>query len=322
MEHNIFRYPYETYEKKQDQVSIYSTRDAEEEMLFVARQIERLVSKEGYRYMDMAVVTGDIETYNTFAEGIFTKAKIPCFIDYKKKILGNPFAELIRSAISIIIEDFSYESVFRYLRSGLSQISIDDIDVFNNYVKATGIRGAKKYQEAFERIYRSKEEIDLDKINSIREQILFEIGPLYEVLKDKKSNVKDYTRALYELGVRLDVEEKLDKFRIQFEENNMLSIAKEYQQIYGIVMDLYDQIVLLLGNDLISPKEFSEIIETGLEEAKVGLVPVGVDEVIGDTQRTRLKDIKVLFLLGLMKGLFQEHLLVEEFFRIVKGTFG
>ena len=102
LEHNIFRYPYETYEKKQDQVSIYSTRDAEEEMLFVARQIERLVSKEGYRYMDMAVVTGDIETYNTFAEGIFTKAKIPCFIDYKKKILGNPFAELIRSLFQLL----------------------------------------------------------------------------------------------------------------------------------------------------------------------------------------------------------------------------
>ena len=84
----------------------------------------------------------------------------------------------------------------------------------------------------------------------------------------------------------------------------MLSIAKEYQQIYGIVMDLYDQIVLLLGNDLISPKEFSEIIETGLEEAKVGLVPVGVDEVvIGDTQRTRLKDIKVLFFVGVNEGL-------------------
>ena len=84
----------------------------------------------------------------------------------------------------------------------------------------------------------------------------------------------------------------------------MISLAKEYEQIYGIVMELYDQIVLLLGSEYISPKEFSEIIETGLTEAKVGVVPPGVDEVvIGDTQRTRLKDIKVLFFVGVNEGL-------------------
>ena len=84
----------------------------------------------------------------------------------------------------------------------------------------------------------------------------------------------------------------------------MISLAKEYEQIYRIVMELYDQIVLLLGSEHISPKEFSEIIETGLSEAKVGVVPPGVDEVvIGDTQRTRLKDIKVLFFVGVNEGL-------------------
>ncbi len=304
LEANLFRYPYMPYYEEQDEIKIYSTKDAEEEMLFVAGQIEKLVSCGQYRYRDIAVVTGDIEAYNTFARGIFTRAKIPCFIDYKKKILGNPFAEFLRSAIAIVEEDYSYESVFRYLRTGLSDITREDIDLFNNYVMATGVRGNKRYQEPFKRIYRSKDEIDLQGINRVREQLVDEIGPLYKVLKDKDKDVKDYTRALYELGVRLDVEEKLLGFCNNFQEDNMSSLAKEYEQIYGIVMDLYDQIVLLLGSEHIRLKEFSEIIETGLTEAKVGLIPPGVDElVIGDIQRTRLKDVKVLFFVGINEGL-------------------
>ena len=145
-------------------------------MLFVVRQIEKLVRQGDYQYRDIAVVTGDIETYNTFARGIFTKAKIPCFIDYKKKILANPFAEFLRSAIAIAVENYSYESVFRYLRTGLSDISKEDIDVFNNYVMATGLRGNKKYQEEFTRKYRSNDEIDLQRINNIRVQLLEEVG--------------------------------------------------------------------------------------------------------------------------------------------------
>ena len=154
LEANLFRYPYKAYDEDQDEVGIYSIKDAEEEMHFVVRQIEKLVRQGDYQYRDIAVVTGDIETYNTFARGIFTKARIPCFIDYKKKILANPFAEFLRSAIAIAVENYSYESVFRYLRTGLSDISKEDIDVFNNYVMATGLRGNKKYQEEFTRKYK------------------------------------------------------------------------------------------------------------------------------------------------------------------------
>lgn len=304
LEHNLFRYPYKAYEKDQDEISIHSAKNPEREIAFVVREIKRLVREEGYRYSDIAVVTGDIERYGRLAKYYFAQAEIPCFIDYKKEILGNPLAVFLRSATQIVTEDYSYESVFGYLRSGLSDIPQDEVDLLEDYVLAMGIRGSKRYLEPFTRTFGRKKPIDLSKINSIRQKLVDEVHPLYEVLKDRDKNVRDYTEALYELGIRLNIEEKLEKLSDCFKELDLPLLSKEYEQIYRIVMDLYDQIVLLLGSEYITLKEFSEILETGLIEAKVGLIPPGMDEVvIGDTERTRLKDIRALFFVGVNEGI-------------------
>ncbi|NLY49243.1 MAG: helicase-exonuclease AddAB subunit AddB [Clostridiales bacterium] len=304
LEKNLFRYPYEVYENEQDEIRVYGAANPETEIAYVVREIKRLVRDEGYRYRDIAVVTGDIERYGRIAKYRFKQADIPCFIDYKKEILSNPFAVFIRSAAQIAADDYSYEAVFGYLRSGFSDISQDDADILENYVIAMGIMGAKRYLEPFKKTYGRKKPVDLDRLNLIREKLVEEVHPLYEVLKDRDKKVKDYVRALYDLGIRLNVWEKLEEWKNSFKEQDQPLMVKEYEQIYRIVMDIYDQIVLLLGDEHISLKEFTEVLETGLTEARVGLIPPGMDEiVIGDTQRTRLKDIRALFFIGVNEGI-------------------
>ncbi|HWT73795.1 MAG TPA: helicase-exonuclease AddAB subunit AddB [Mobilitalea sp.] len=304
LEQNLFRYPYHTFHGAQEDISIYATKDANAEVAFVAREINRLVREEGYRYQEIAVVSGDIKEYGRIARRSFDLAHIPCFIDYKKDILNNPFVELLRSAVTVVSEDFSYEGVFRYLRTGLTNLAAEDIDLLENYVLATGIRGFKRWSQPFARRHKSREAIQFDRMNVIREQFLEGIAPFYTVLKDKEKTLKDYTTALYELGVRLEIEDKLEAYRMRFIEENQPLIAKEFEQVYRIVMDLYDQMVLLLGDEHCTLKEFGEILDTGFVEVKVGLIPPGVDEVVvGDTERTRLKDIKVLFFIGVNEGI-------------------
>lgn len=304
LENNLFRYPYKCFNDCQNEISLHAARDAEGEVNFVVREIRRLVMEEGYRYRDIAIVTGDMDMYGRIIKRRLSRAGIPCFIDYKKEILDNPFAELIRAAIAITAEDFSYESVMRYLRTGLSDIPREDADLLENYIIATGLRGNKRYREAFTRQYRSRVAASLETLNMIREKLLGEILPLYEVLKDREKTVVDYIRALYDFGIRLDIERKLKLLRDSFTAEGMLLEAKEYEQVYRIIMDLYDQTVLLLGMEHLSLKEFAEIVDTGLMEARVGLIPPGIDEIVaGDTQRTRLKDIRALFLIGANEGI-------------------
>jgi ATP-dependent helicase/nuclease subunit B len=304
LEHNLFRFPYQPYTDEQQDISIHVAKDTNSEVDFITREIKRLVREKGYRYQDIAIVSGNVEEYGRIAKRSFDQAGIPCFVDYKKDILNNPFVELLRSAVTIVSEDYSYEGVFRFLRTGLTDIDEEDIDLLENYVLATGIRGNRRWNEPFTRSYKSREPLDLDRINQARANLVEIIGPLYEVLKDKERTLRDYTAALYELGVRLKVEHRLEQYRERFAEERQSLKAKEFEQVYSIIMALYDQMVLLLGMEHCSLKEFVEILDTGFVEVKVGLIPPGVDEVvIGDTERTRLKDIKVLFFAGVNEGI-------------------
>jgi ATP-dependent helicase/nuclease subunit B len=90
---------------------------------------------------------------------------------------------------------------------------------------------------------------------------------------------------------------------VQFRAAGDLPRAKEYSQIYAVVIDLLDQIHGLLAEEEMDLKEFSEILDSGLMEISVGTIPQNVDRiVVGDIERTRLKPVKVLFFLGINDG--------------------
>ncbi len=308
LEAGIFRYPAKAYQEEQRSISIHAARDIKQEVAFVIQEIKKLVREENYRYQDIAVVTGDIASYGRELGWRFDKAGIPCFIDNKRKVLSNPFVELIRSALDIIRNNFDYESVFRYLRCGLSNFSGTDVDVLENYVVALGIRGYGKWHSDWTRTYRGQKEGELTRINELRQAFCEEIKPLYEVLSDRSKNVREYTAALYEFGARMETAAKLEIFSQKFNEKNLLATAKEYDQIYGVVMDLYEKLEELLGDEVISLKEYTEVLEAGLGEAKVGLIPPGLDQVmVGDMERTRLKDIKALFFVGVNDGIIPKN---------------
>ena len=64
-------------------------------------------------------------------------------------------------------------------------------------------------------------------------------------------------------------------------------------------MNLLDEMMELLGKEVVSLEEFEQILSAGIAEGLVGFVPPKKHQImVGDIERTRLKDIKVLFFMG------------------------
>lgn len=298
IEQNIFRYPHEIYSAKQDDIEILALEDADKEVEYVVRQIRKLVREEGLRYREIAVVTGDIANYGRLFEEKLTANNIPYFIDNKKSVMDNPFVEMIRALFEIHIQNYSYESVFRYLRTGMTDYTNEDIDILENYVLAFGKKGIKQWGrewEAKDSFYR--EEV-LEYVNELRKSIYALTSGFTKQLKDNMS-VIDLSTALYNYIVENRSFEKIKKYNEYFVENDMLTKAKEYEQVYKIVMDLLDKMVGLLGEEQVTIREYLEIFEAGIEDVKIGVIPMTIDQlVVGDIERTRLNDIKVLFFVG------------------------
>lgn len=299
LESHIFRYSKETYDEYQDNVQIWCAKNPYEEIDFVAQKIRYLIRKKEYRYQDMAVLTNGMQDYATYIERIFEQYGIPVFMDSKRSILLNSFVEYIRSLLAMAEQNFSYESVFRYLRTGLSVLSREEIDVLENYVVALGIRGRKKWQEKWIRRTKRMEEHELSEVNRIREKFVSSIETVVEVLVKRSKTVLDVTRALHQFFLQEDLQKQVQEYQFKFESEGELALAKEYAQVYRIVIELLDKFVELLGEEKISLQEYCELLDAGLEEAKVGIIPPSLDQVvIGDVERSRIKDVKVVFLIG------------------------
>lgn len=303
LEQNLFRYHRKTYEAEQNEVQIFSAGNPQKELEETARRICRLVREKEYRYGQIAVITGNLEEYGSIARHVFDDAGIPFFVDEKHSVLMNPFVEYLRAALEMVVQGFSYESVFRYLRCGMSDISRHETDLLENYVIALGIRGFQKWKEKWVRIYRDMDPASVMEINQIREQFAEEVGEFAEGFSGRKKTIKEYSKCLYEFIVKSHVQEKLKQQELIFKNQGDRAMEKEYAQIYGIVMELLDKMVSILGEETVSPEEFRQLFETGMAQAKVALIPPGIDQVlIGDMERTRLKDVRTLFFVGVNEG--------------------
>ena len=311
LEQNLFRYQYEPYTEKQCEIRMFEALSPREEVHQTALYIRKLIREEGLTYRDIAVVIGDLEGYASYVETEFGQLEIPCFLDRTRGIVLNPMIEYIKSALQLYIRDFSYDTVFHFLRSGMADISREEIDELENYVIRTGARGYRTYSRMFTRKTgemqqgsgqedTERAEETMERLNRIRQQFADTVEILHMAPRAKAGEYVDH---LYDFLEQNQVQQKLLNYQQQFEQEGDLAKAREYAQIYRLVMDLLDQIYELLGEEEISLQEFADILEAGFGEITVGTIPQNVDRiVVGDMERTRLKQVKVLFFLGVNDG--------------------
>ena len=317
LETHLFRYKTDVYDDEKapvsDSIVIAQCSDPQEEvrqaLIFISRKLKE--DKELF-YKDFAIVCGDLTAYGERLKREADTFGIPVYIDETRGIKLNPFIEYIRSALDIVRTDYSYETVFHFMRSGMMDFEDDRIDELENYVRSLGIRGHKAWENPFVRHGRTRRKVSdeesllfLEKMNEMRQQLVDMISP---IMANQKKTVLDISKGLYEFIQRGNAYSKLENYAKNFELEGDSVKADEYSQIYGKIMELLDQVTLLLGDEKIPLKEYMEILDAGFSEIEVGTIPQNVDTVrVGDIERSRLSDIKYLLFLGVNDAYIPKH---------------
>lgn len=226
LEKYFFTYPFKSYKQDVNTIRLYKANNSYDEVENVAKEILRFVRDKGYRFRDISVVCRNIDDYEKIATVIFNEYDIPFFLDKKIDILSNPLIVLILSSIEVMIRNWSYESVFKYLKSGLVNIDSNEIDILENYVLANGIKGFKWTNEL------SLSEEDNDEIDPIKVMIKVRepLIKLHSRIRGNKS-VKAICTAIYEFLIELDCFNRIEEWISEFDEYGMQSKVMEYQQV-------------------------------------------------------------------------------------------
>jgi ATP-dependent helicase/nuclease subunit B len=327
LEKHLFSYPYSVYDKETQKISILRALNKYSEIEETARDIVRLCRDEGALYRDIAVVCGDLEGYESLVHAVFDEYEIPFFIDGKNKIVNSPLIVLLTSALETVSKNWPYEGIFRYLKTGLLGFDRGEIDLLENYVLANGIRGKKwTVDEKWDRpINYGFDPVDISeveagyiaRVNETRDKVTAPLIRLSQKIKGRHA-AKEMAEALYEFICEIGIPETIEMLIAKFEEMGRLDRAQEYEQVWGIIVELLEQVVEVLGDEAISGDEFAKIISAGLEEYEIGIIPPAIDQVlVGTIQRLRSHEIKVLYIIGVNDGVFpsassKEGILADE----------
>ena len=318
LEKNLYRSEPGVYEGVPEEITISKATDETHECMILCRQMTELIRQKGYRYRDMAVVCGDLERYSKVLKLQFEKYGIPYFMDATTKLIRHPFVSYIRTLIKAVTNGFDYEQMNGIIRSAFTDITDEEADLLDNYCVAKNIRGYKSWIKTFKASTRemrrkahgkdeehSEESIqaDLDVINAARERIIAVFDPIMDLVGRSDVTAKEYLTALYELLVKAGAAERLNRMAEAYQSEGASDKALVYSQVYRSVMQLFDQVVSLIGDEVITLAKLQEVLDVGFAEIRIGIIPTGVDTLpVCDLIRSRFGKVKALFFLGVNDG--------------------
>lgn len=306
IEKYFFTYPFNEYKDSCNNISLYKANNFYDEVERVAQSITELIRDKDYRYKDISVVCRNIDDYEKIISVIFKEYDIPYFLDKKIQLVSNPLIILISSAFEILFKNWSYESVFKYLKSGLTGIDNYHIDLLENFILEHGIKGYKwTVQEIInENWFNNNEELTNEKIliSEILDEVRIPLITFHNKINSKHT-VKDICTAIYEFLVEIRAFERINKWIDNFEEIGLEDKVKEYSQVESIVIDILDQAVEVIGEEKLDSFEFFKILNSGYSNEEIGVIPAALDQVnIGDIARIKGRSVKVLYIVGINDG--------------------
>ena len=303
LEKNLFRIRKEICPEPVSDLHMISCENPEEEVDFVLHKMEELVRTRDYRYRDFAILMGNEEDYPSVFQRKCEKLDIPCFLDTRQKMTYHSGVETVRALFHLARMDYSYESVFRYLKSGLSDFQGEEADYLENYIYSSGLRGLSAWSKPFSRRLNSYTEDKIELLDSLRCRLLSETMSFTKGMRDKKLTVREKMEVLYETLCNLHFPEKMKERSQEAESLAHFEKAKGYELFFAQLLALMDKIVDIFGEEMLDLKELSDLFDAGLETITFATPPLSMDQaILGDLKRTRLPDIKVLFFVGMNDG--------------------
>ncbi|MCR4648069.1 MAG: exodeoxyribonuclease V subunit gamma [Lachnospiraceae bacterium] len=303
LEKNLFRND-NASEDFNGAVRIFKCSDIDNECRTVCDAILKEINENDLRYRDVALICADMTKYQKPIAKYLTRYNIPHYIDANRTILNNLFVKYIIGITDILKNNFRAEDVVRFLRTGLSPLEEEEIDRLENYIYARGIKGIAKWKKPFTtpsaELFSVGETLDF--MDSCRERF---IGIFENITKDgkKKRKLSEWIAQIYGIIEEGKIAEKLSEKAKELTELGLIEEAMEYESVYNKVMELFDAICDLMGDEDFTVKDLNDILRVGFSEIRVGILPQKVDSLlVGDMQRTRLKEIKMLFIVGVNDG--------------------
>lgn len=305
LEENLFGWTEETCDAA-GTIRLVRASGVAEECELAAAEMRRLVRETSCRWRDIAVAVRGFEDYRAPLEEACRRAEVPLYASARTDIFTRPLPALIAAAFDILADGWSYESVFTYLKTGLTGISRAECDVLENYVLLWSLRGTawtreepwRQHPDGFGGKPTPESEALLTALNALRRRVAAPLAA-FERRGREATDARGQCAALAAFWEDISLPEQLEERSAALEAAGELQTAAEYRQLWELIVSALEQCEAILGDMPLSQENFGQLFRRMLSQYDVGTIPVALDRVTaGDFDRMRRRSIRHLLVLG------------------------
>ena len=312
-------------------IRLFQARDLYKEVEHAAAQILSMIRQNGWRFRDISVICGDPQAYTHVIQAVFRDAGIPYYTDLKQPVTNHPIITLAMSVFDIQAENWSYDAVFRYIRTGfiyrrdpdgrLQPFPREDGDLLENYVLKRGIRGKKRWFTPWEQetdgvfgavlSEKDGEPDDVERLNAIREIITAPFSRYFEKTAGRRT-VREIAAAFFDFLTDIELYAGLEMEVESLRAQGFADEAEQFSLVWNSLVEAVEQTVVTLGDEKCSKEEFGAFLRAGLSQCSISIIPSGVDSVfVGSAERSRQPHVKAIFALGAVHGCMPKEMATE-----------
>ena len=290
-------------------IAVCSNPDAEAAR--AAREIRRFV-RGGGRFRDAAVLVRNLDGYHKPLARVFRRYGIPFFLDRRESVAHHPLAELTRSSLRTVTFDWPHDDWFAALKAGFSfadeaetPLRACGVDRLENEALARGWHGPK-WREPLQIVENPELSESLERLREIILPPFQNFAVQLARWKNKPTGTQ-LADALREFWSEMKVEQTLERWSLADPEKS--SIVNRQSSIHQTVWEQMntwlDNVALAFSDEALPLREWLPILEAGLANLTVGVIPPALDQVlIGAIDRARNPDLKLALVLGVNESVF------------------
>lgn len=307
------------------QVHLIRAADRRSEVEVAVTALVDLVQRDPapLRYRDAAIIVRDLTGYHDLISSALAARSIPFFIDRRRPTTNHPVVQFVRGLLSMHGDAAFDQCIAQILKTGLSGLEDADAEAIENYLLAHGMVSAAAWEEAwsYAPISSRPESADTDwgkltlkRLTAARQHLRDRIGDWWPSKPHGDAEAMDIRQAqsckkwvgdLYGVLERFEVRDRLREACADAAAQDRLDEVEEHQQVWADLVKLLDEAAEALADEPMNGRQFRDVIDSGLSEFTVGLVPATLDQVlVSSIERSRHPPVRAVFVLGFGEGQF------------------
>ncbi len=292
-----------------DAVKIVSAPNKADECEFVAMTVKKLMREKGVRCRDIAVFERTEGTYDRELASAFKRYGVPFYEDARQPASCEPLAVYLTSLLEIACNGFTTDSLMRHLKTGLSDLTADEIAQLENYAFVWRIN-ASQWREDFTENpngYGSEltdfDKVKLASLNRIRKKA---VAPVLAFKRDfSQAENEKKAEVIYDYLIKNSVDKNLKTLSDELLKNGKTALSQEQDAVWTLVVGMLDRLWNTCKDSGVSDKRFFELFNILLSVSDFGSVPKSIDAVtLSAADRARVPVKKYVFTVGANDGVF------------------